>query len=132
MTEATLMPVAIVDDEADMRASIAQWMTLSEFKPETYSRAQDLLEIIDADYPGVVITDVRMPEMTGLELLGELQKKDKGLPVIIITGHGDVAMAVEAMRAGAYDFIEKPFDPDRLAVSHEAAEQHGAVRKFPP
>ncbi|MEL6125174.1 MAG: sigma-54 dependent transcriptional regulator [Pseudomonadota bacterium] len=123
MTEATLMPVAIVDDEADMRASIAQWMTLSEFKPETYSRAQDLLEIIDADYPGVVITDVRMPEMTGLELLGELQKKDKGLPVIIITGHGDVAMAVEAMRAGAYDFIEKPFDPERLAdLARRAAE----------
>jgi DNA-binding NtrC family response regulator len=113
--DADLMPVAIIDDEADMRDSIAQWMELSDFAPQKFANAAEALDVINADFAGVVITDVRMPGMDGLELLAELLKRDDSLPVILITGHGDVAMAVEAMRAGAYDFIEKPFDPERLA-----------------
>lgn len=122
-----LMPVAIIDDEADMRDSIAQWMELTDFAPQTFSSAQDALDVIDADFAGVVISDVRMPGMDGMTLLAELLKRDDSLPVILITGHGDVAMAVEAMRAGAYDFIEKPFDPERLA---DLARRAGTARRL--
>ncbi|MEL7215331.1 MAG: sigma-54 dependent transcriptional regulator [Pseudomonadota bacterium] len=107
--------VAIVDDEADMRASITQWMELCGFEPQSFASADAALEALSSDFPGVVITDVRMPGTDGLAFLAALQKRDTELPVILITGHGDVAMAVEAMRAGAYDFVEKPFDPERLS-----------------
>ncbi|QHQ34846.1 sigma-54-dependent transcriptional regulator [Algicella marina] len=113
MSEKTL--VSIVDDEADMRNSIAQWLSLSGCQTETYGSAEDLLKVVRADYPGVIISDIRMPGMDGMALLRRLQSLDPALPVIMITGHGDVALAVEAMRIGAYDFIEKPFDPERLS-----------------
>ncbi|MEM9049007.1 MAG: sigma-54 dependent transcriptional regulator [Pseudomonadota bacterium] len=108
-------PVVIVDDEADMRASISQWMELSGFIPAGHETAQSALDAVVPDFPGVVVTDVRMPGMSGLELLSRLTERDRDLPVILITGHGDVPMAVEAMRLGAYDFLEKPFNPDRLS-----------------
>ncbi len=107
--------VAIVDDEEDMRMSISQFMSLSGFRPIVFDSAQAALAGLSADYEGVVVSDIRMPGMDGMELLRRLHAMDAGLPVIMITGHGDVQMAVEAMRIGAYDFIEKPFDPDRLA-----------------
>lgn len=111
---ARAMKVAIVDDEADMRQSISQWLALSGFETETYASAEDALKIIGADYPGVVVSDIRMPGMDGMAFLKRLMSLDSGLPVIMITGHGDVPMAVEAMRVGAYDFLEKPFNPDRM------------------
>ncbi|MGO4908958.1 sigma-54-dependent transcriptional regulator [Pseudorhodobacter sp. W20_MBD10_FR17] len=111
---ARAMKVAIVDDEADMRQSISQWLALSGFETETYSCAEDALKVIGADYPGVVVSDIRMPGMDGMAFLKRLMSLDSGLPVIMITGHGDVPMAVEAMRVGAYDFLEKPFNPDRM------------------
>jgi len=107
--------VAIVDDEADMRASIAQWLNLTGFEAQAFASAEQALKTIKADFPGVVISDIRMPGMDGMALLRRFQSIDPGLPVILITGHGDVALAVEAMRVGAYDFLEKPFDPERLA-----------------
>jgi DNA-binding NtrC family response regulator len=111
---ARAMKVAIVDDEADMRQSISQWLALSGFETETYASAEDALKIIGADYPGVVVSDIRMPGMDGMAFLKRLMSLDSALPVIMITGHGDVPMAVEAMRVGAYDFLEKPFNPDRM------------------
>ncbi|MEM9429612.1 MAG: sigma-54 dependent transcriptional regulator [Pseudomonadota bacterium] len=107
--------VAIVDDEADMRGSIAQWLNLSGCDAEAFGGAEALLKDLNADYPGVIVSDIRMPGMDGMALLRRLHSVDPGLPVILITGHGDVALAVDAMRLGAYDFIEKPFDPERLA-----------------
>jgi DNA-binding NtrC family response regulator len=106
--------VAIVDDEQDMRQSIGQWLALSGFTTETYSSADDALKDIGTDYAGVVVTDIRMPGMDGMTFLKRLMGVDSTLPVIMITGHGDVPMAVEAMQVGAYDFMEKPFDPDRM------------------
>jgi DNA-binding NtrC family response regulator len=106
--------VAIVDDEQDMRHSIGQWLALSGFTTETYSSADDALRDISNDYAGVVVTDIRMPGMDGMMFLKRLMGVDSTLPVIMITGHGDVPMAVEAMQVGAYDFMEKPFDPDRM------------------
>ncbi|RED11302.1 sigma-54-dependent transcriptional regulator [Pontivivens insulae] len=127
MSDDISYPVAIVDDEGDMRASIAQWLELSGFAPKTYESGEAVLGALEPDFPGVVITDVRMPGIDGLELLARLQRLDRALPVIMITGHGDVAMAVEAMRAGAYDFVEKPFDPERLA---DLARRAGEARRL--
>ena len=107
--------VAIIDDEADMRGSIAQWLNLTGFEAKPYASAEAALKEIRADFPGVVISDIRMPGMDGMALLKRFQAIDPSLPVVMITGHGDVALAVDAMRGGAYDFIEKPFDPERLA-----------------
>ncbi|PTX04004.1 sigma-54-dependent transcriptional regulator [Pararhodobacter aggregans] len=107
--------VAVIDDEQDMRASISQWLSLSGFQPETFGSAEEALAVLGADFPGIVVSDIRMPGMDGMALLKRLMGMDAGLPVILITGHGDVPMAVEAMRLGAYDFLEKPFDPERMA-----------------
>ena len=108
------MKVAIIDDEADMRQSISQWLALSGFDTETYASAEEALRRIGADYPGIVVSDVRMPGIDGMALLRRLLGTDPSLPVILVTGHGDVPMAVEAMRVGAFDFLEKPFNPDRM------------------
>ncbi len=107
--------IAIVDDEAHMRESISQWLELSGFKTVTYENAEAALAEIGSKFKGVVVSDIRMPGMGGMELLKRLHAADASLPVILITGHGDVQMAVEAMQIGAYDFMEKPFDPERLA-----------------
>ncbi|AJE46456.1 sigma-54-dependent transcriptional regulator [Celeribacter indicus] len=111
---ATAMKIAIVDDEQDMRQSISQWLALSGFDTETFASAEDAVKALGSDYPGVVITDIKMPGMDGMQFLKKLMSVDSGLPVIMITGHGDVPMAVEAMRIGAFDFLEKPFNPDRM------------------
>jgi len=115
--------IAIVDDEQDMRQSISQWLALSGFDTETFASAEDALKAIGSDYPGIVVSDIKMPGMDGMGLLKRLMSIDSGLPVIMITGHGDVPMAVEAMRVGAYDFLEKPFNPDRMTELAKRAAQ---------
>jgi DNA-binding NtrC family response regulator len=117
------MKIAIVDDEKDMRQSISQWLALSGFDTETFASAEDALRALGPDYPGIVVTDVRMPGMDGMQLLRKLRGLDASLPVIMITGHGDVPMAVEAMRLGAFDFLEKPFNPDRMTDLAKRASQ---------
>ncbi|OUS21745.1 DNA-binding response regulator [Litorivita pollutaquae] len=108
------MKIAIVDDEQDMRQSISQWLALSGYDTETFPSAEDALKGLGADYPGIVISDIKMPGMDGMQFLKKLMGTDSALPVIMITGHGDVPIAVEAMRIGAFDFLEKPFNPDRM------------------
>jgi len=110
-----MMKIAIVDDEQDMRQSISQWLALSGYDTETFASAEDALKGIGADYPGIVISDIKMPGMDGMQFLKKLMGADSALPVIMITGHGDVPMAVEAMRVGAFDFLEKPFNPERMS-----------------
>jgi DNA-binding NtrC family response regulator len=112
---AQAMKIAIVDDEQDMRQSISQWLALSGYDTETFASAEEALKELGADYPGIVISDIKMPGMDGMQFLKKLMGSDSGLPVIMITGHGDVPMAVEAMRVGAFDFLEKPFNPDRMS-----------------
>ncbi|RXT94978.1 DNA-binding response regulator [Pseudomonas syringae] len=109
-----LNSVIVVDDEAPIRQAVEQWLTLSGFEVQVFARAEECLAHLPEHFPGVVLTDVRMPGMSGLELLTRLQGADRDLPVILLTGHGDVPMAVEAMREGAYDFLEKPFSPETL------------------
>lgn len=112
---AQAMKIAIVDDEQDMRQSISQWLALSGYDTETFGSAEDALKTLGPDYPGIVISDIKMPGMDGMQFLKKLMGSDSALPVIMITGHGDVPMAVEAMRVGAFDFLEKPFNPDRMS-----------------
>lgn len=107
--------VAIIDDEAHMRDSISQWLELSGFSTITFENAEAAMVVIGSKFKGVVVSDIRMPGIGGMEMLKRLHSSDPSLPVILITGHGDVQMAVEAMQIGAYDFMEKPFDPERLA-----------------
>jgi DNA-binding NtrC family response regulator len=117
------MKVAIVDDEKDMRQSISQWLALSGFDTETYESAEEALKGMSSDYPGIVVSDIKMPGMDGMQFLKKLKSVDSALPVIMITGHGDVPMAVEAMRIGAFDFLEKPFNPDRMTELAKKATQ---------
>ncbi|MGE8168959.1 sigma-54-dependent transcriptional regulator [Pseudomonas putida] len=112
-----LNSVIVVDDEASIRTAVEQWLSLSGFNVQLFGRAEDCLAQLPRHFPGVVISDVRMPGMDGLQLLERLQGDDPDLPVILLTGHGDVPMAVEAMRNGAYDFLEKPFTPQHLLGS---------------
>jgi len=106
--------VYIVDDEESMRIAVAQWLTLADYTVESFSSAQKALKKLDTDFAGVLITDIRMPAMDGLELMRKVLQLDGDIPVVLITGHGDIPMAVSAMRSGAYDFIEKPFEPELL------------------
>lgn len=117
------LKIAIVDDEPDMRESISQWLVLSGFETESYASAEDALKVIGTDWPGIVVSDIRMPGMDGISFLKRLMGIDSALPVILITGHGDVPMAVEAMRLGAMDFMEKPFNPDRMSALAKKATQ---------
>ncbi|RON71296.1 sigma-54 dependent transcriptional regulator [Pseudomonas fluorescens] len=112
-----LNSVMVVDDESSIRSAVEQWLSLSGFEVQLFSRAEECLAALPAHFPGVILSDVRMPGLSGLELLAEVQRRDADLPVILLTGHGDVPMAVEAMRDGAYDFLEKPFSPETLLGS---------------
>ena len=120
---ARLMKVAVVDDEEDLRQSVSQWLALSGFDAVAFASAEEALKVVGADWPGAVISDIRMPGMDGMAFLKRLMSLDSALPVIMITGHGDVPMAVEAMRMGAMDFLEKPFNPDRMTELAKRATQ---------
>jgi two-component system C4-dicarboxylate transport response regulator DctD len=113
----TQHPVFFIDDEPAVRQANVQTLQLGGYAVQDFSRAEAALARLDHAWPGVVISDIRMPQMDGLTLLEKIRQLDPTLPVILITGHGDVAMAVQAMRDGAYDFIEKPFAPERLLDS---------------
>lgn len=106
--------VLLIDDEEDVRRSFEQSLSLAGFEVQAFARAERALERLGPAFPGVLVSDIRMPGMDGLELLRGAQKIDDEIPVLLVTGHGDVPLAVEAMRLGAYDFLEKPLDPQRL------------------
>ncbi len=107
-------PVVLVDDDHLQRISAAQTLELAGFEVEAFADPQLAVQRIERDFSGVVITDMRMPGLGGMEVLAEVRAKDPDLPVILMTGYGDIPQAVDAMRKGAYDFLEKPFRPDRL------------------
>ncbi len=121
MTTETLIDsraqVILVDDDPHLRQALSQTLDLAGLKVVALAEAQGLAERIETDWPGVVVSDIRMPGIDGLQLLEQLHGRDSELPVLLITGHGDVPLAVQAMRAGAYDFLEKPFATDALLDS---------------
>lgn len=106
--------VYVVDDDAGVRDSVAFLLKSAGLACLTYESASGLLAHAPNLAPGCIITDVRMPEMTGLELVAELKRRGLAHPIIVLTGHADVALAVEAMKAGVVDFLEKPFDDNAL------------------
>ncbi len=112
----TASRVLLVDDDADLRASTAQALDLAGLRVDGFASAQPALERITGGFSGVVITDIRMPDMDGMTLMMRIHEIDADIPVILITGHGDVPLAVRAMREGAHDFIEKPFSGAQLAA----------------
>lgn len=109
-----LPEVVLIEDEQAVRMATAQTLELGGFKVHACSSVEEVRPWLRPDFDGVIVTDVRLPGRSGLELLADAVAMDPDLPVIVVTGHGDVSMAVEAMRAGAYDFIEKPFAAERL------------------
>ena len=102
--------VHLIDDDEAIRVSLSFVLEMNDLPSRTYRSAEEFLAVSETLTMGCVVTDVRMPEMSGLELVRRLKERMVMLPVIVITGHGDVPLAVEAMRAGVIDFIEKPFD----------------------
>jgi len=113
--------VHVVDDDDAVRDSLAMLLSSSGLAVRAYPSAEAFLEGLDRLEPGCVVTDVQMPEMSGLELLQRLSGRTGDFPVIVLTGLADVAMAVEALKSGASDFIEKPFDGAVLLAAVEAA-----------
>jgi two-component system response regulator FixJ len=110
-------PIYVVDDDEAVRDSLSLLLETAGFTVKVFAAATEFLDVVDALAPGCLIADVRMPEMDGLELQARLVERQAKLPMIVITGHGDVPMAVRAMRAGAVDFVEKPFAEETILAS---------------
>ncbi|HET6389596.1 response regulator transcription factor [Hyphomicrobium sp.] len=120
------MKIALIDDDVAVLESLSQFLTAAGLDSAPFSSAEAFLANgLDKDI-GCVVSDVRLPNMTGIELHREIARRSPGLPVILITGQGDIAMAVAAVQAGAFDFIEKPFTDDRIITSVRNAIAAGA------
>ena len=113
--------IYVIDDDEAVRQSIEFLLKTVGITVHGFDSAKAFFEVLPQIEHGCVVTDVRMPEITGIDVLREVSEKKPGLPVIVITGHGDVPLAVEAMKLGAVDFLEKPFDDDLLIESVRAA-----------
>ena len=121
MTQAT---VHIIDDESAIRDALNLMLTTEGYTVRTYESAGTFLDMIRQDEGGCVVTDVRMPEISGLDLLAAMKKRCISMPIIVMTAHADVQLAVQAMKRGAFDFLEKPFDGDALLSSIRNALMH--------
>lgn len=106
--------VYFVDDDRGMIHSSVQWLTLSGLKVQAFVDPKVLLRTLKPNSACIVVSDIKMPDLDGMSLMKHLHAKDKNLPVILITGHGDIPLAVEAMKKGAYEFLTKPFSPEKL------------------
>jgi two-component system response regulator FixJ len=113
--------VHVIDDDEALRDSLTFLLRTARLDVKSYPSAAAFLEALPEANPSCVITDVRMPGMSGIDLLRRLRERKISVPVIVITGHGDIPLAVEAMRIGATDFLEKPFDDEVLIASVRAA-----------
>ena len=113
--------IYVIDDDDAVRQSLEFLLKTAGIAVRGFDSAKAFLEVLPHVTSGCVITDVRMPEITGIELLQKVKTANPDLPVIVITGHGDVSLAVEAMKIGAVDFLEKPFDDDLLLAAVRAA-----------
>ncbi|MEH3084947.1 MAG: sigma-54 dependent transcriptional regulator [Xylophilus ampelinus] len=120
--------IVFVEDDAAVRASLSQTLELAGFEVVAFDAAERALAALAPGYPGIVVSDIRLSGMDGLELLGRVRAMDADIPVILVTAHGDVSLAVGAMRAGAYDFLEKPFAPERLVEVAGRALEKRALR----
>ena len=124
--------VHVIDDDEALRESLAFLLRAAQLEVKSFPSARAFLDELPDESLGCVITDVRMPDISGIDLLRRLKELKIGVPVIVVTGHGDVALAVEAMKIGAADFFEKPFDDDLLLASVRSAlrEQEGQKKRY--
>lgn len=113
--------VHVIDDDDSAREALAFLLEASDYRVRTYESALAFLDVLPSAAPGYVVSDIRMPDMTGLELAQQLSERKSGFPIVIVTGHGDIPMAVEAMRSGVVDFLEKPFSEERILAALERA-----------
>jgi two-component system response regulator FixJ len=113
--------VYVIDDDDAVRQSLEFLLKTAGIDVRGFNSAKSFLEMLPQIKSGCVITDVRMPDITGIDLLRRLKERKIGIPVIVITGHGDISLAVEAMKIGAVDFLEKPFDDELLMISVRTA-----------
>jgi two-component system, NtrC family, C4-dicarboxylate transport response regulator DctD len=127
MTSQPLNLVAFIDDDPDVRAATAQALRLAGIQARVFASAEQALRVIGLDFPGVVVSDVRMPQIDGLEFHQKLKALDPDLPVVLVTGHGNIEDAVRAIKAGAFDFITKPFATDRLLIGIRRALSYRAL-----
>ncbi|MDJ1634330.1 sigma-54-dependent transcriptional regulator [Rhizobium rhizogenes] len=128
MTDA-LPGVLLIEDDAALRRSLAQWLSLNELSVTEAADGNEALEVLRSDTIDVVISDVRMPGISGLELLAVIRKTWPELPVIILSGHGDVPMAVAAIQAGAFNFLTKPYVPEQLIGTLQNALEQTRLRR---
>ncbi|KAB2891641.1 MAG: sigma-54-dependent Fis family transcriptional regulator [Desulfobulbaceae bacterium] len=122
-----LNSIIFIDDEKHIRQANKQTLELADLVVSCHDCAEDVLPLLSMEWPGVVVCDIRLPNMDGLEFLIRARKIDPHLPIILITGHGDVSTAVQAMRDGAYDFIEKPYSSERLVKTVQRALEKRAL-----
>ena len=120
--------VLFVEDDPPVRSSLVQTLELSGLEVQGFGSAEQLMPHLGAGMPAIVITDVRLPGMDGLSLLEKIKAIDPDVPVVVVTAHGDISMAVRAMRSGAYDFIEKPFAPERFVETAMRALEKRMMR----
>ena len=126
MTKSITTQLIIVDDDFDLRDSLEAYFDTPEFNVLSFSSGKTLLENLPSNFNGVIVCDLKMPEMSGLQVLEALQSIPNSPPVILMTAFGDVPIAVKAMNLGAYDFIEKPFEP---TVMREKVLQAASTRR---
>jgi two-component system response regulator FixJ len=130
--------VCIIDDDEAVRLSLSFLLNMAGIATRTYDSAMQFLREAANQFTGCIVTDVRMPELDGLELVRRMRERGLSNPIIVVTGHGDIALAVEAMKAGAFDFIEKPFDDGALLNSvkaalhldHQASQAESAKQRY--
>ena len=116
--------VYLVDDDRGMVSSTSQWLSLSGIKIQAFADPTALMKVVKAGHPCVVVSDIRMPGINGMELMKLIMGRDPSIPVILITGHGDIPLAVEAMKSGAFEFMPKPFSPEELLETVRRAQKH--------
>jgi FixJ family two-component response regulator len=132
--------IYVVDDDDGMRKALTVLMTTVGYSSAPFARPSEFLAKYDPNQPGCLVLDVRMPEMSGLEVQQQLNRSGSMLPVILITGHGDIPMAVQAMKDGAFDFLQKPFRDQELldrinaalkqdAENRETVERHADLKR---
>jgi two-component system, LuxR family, response regulator FixJ len=119
-------PILIVDDDDDVRDSLRALLESAGFLVRDFDSARKVLADAAIEQGACLVADIRMPDMDGLQLQEELKRRHIGLPVIVVTGHGDVPLAVRAMKAGAMDFIEKPFDGETILASVRRATAYAS------
>src|ERR1700677_2219833 len=107
-------PVCVVDDDASIRESVESLLRAEGLRVETYCSAKEFLARASAEDPGCLVLDVELPGLSGLELQRKLFRAESHIPIIFLTGHGDIPMSVRAIKAGAFEFLTKPFDPEDL------------------